>query len=559
MMIRIPRQNGVITKAEKKNNYDMKKGVLTMKKNNYDMKKGVLTMFKTKRFAFSLFTGILIFSSVCFADDPAEKRGVREDDRSGFYQWERYKVPNSEFYIAGSGGMGAFGNWIEDEAGSDLTPVFQELSILCGNSGAYLINNGHDDFKILTKNFKIIDLKTADLPYCLEFDGFCVLAGSSVNSLPYNKEKSVYFDVDGSEIADIDAYLAERGTTLETAVLDSNTSKDISEPFYGTGLFKRPFTGYRYTDGSPERNGNFYYENKIYLADANGNKLSELYDEIEQITPDLYLARNRIRDKAFLPTENFLYSVLSIKNGSVHEILSERDTPFRCVDLGKEKFIFPVGGSGEYYDENGEKISDLSAMLKRNDADLGRSQWAEEAITKSLDLGFIPSDISFNYRQNITRREFCELFMRHIKDTVYYHNYEQDFADSYESPFTDIDDHYVSAANAAGIVQGVGNGKFEPEREITRQEAAVMLCKAYEYTYANSSGEPQSKFADDKEIADWAKEYVYNICTYENNEGETLMSGTGNNMFSPNAFYTREQAVATLYRMFCKDYKGLVR
>lgn len=498
--------------------------------------------------------GVMALSSVCYAADPVEKRGVREDGYGGYYEWSRYKVPNSELYIAGSGGMGCLGCWIEDEDGNDLTAVFQDLGILCKNSGAYRIDNGHDSFGILTKNLKIIQLDWATLPYCLEFDGFYVLAGTYCSWLPYNREHTAYFDINGNEIADIDAYLAERGTTLEEAVLDTDTGYK-EEPFYDTGLIKKSLRGERFTDKSPDRGTNFYYVNKFYLTDADGNKLSEPHDKIEPITSDLYLTEDRISGEAYLPTENFLYSVLSVKNDSVKEILPERATPYRCVDLGKEKFLFPVGGSGEYYDENGGRISDLSEILKRNNADLSRSKWAEEAITRSLDMGYIPPDISFNYKQNITRREFCELFMRHIKDTIYYHNYSPDFAESYETPFTDIDDYYVSAANAAGIVQGTGSGKFEPDREITRQEAAVMLCKAYEYTYANSVGEAQPEFSDDDEISDWAKEYVYKICMYENYAGTKLMSGTGNNMFSPNAFYTREQAIATLYRMYYKDYK----
>lgn len=510
---------------------------------------------KLKNIIAAINVAVMILSSVCYAEDSVEKRGVREDGYGGYYEWSRYKVPNSEFYIAGSGGMGCLGCWIEDEDGNDLTPIYQDLGILCKNSGTYKIDNGHDNFGILTKNLKRIDLAWATIPYCMEFDGFYVLAGTYCSWLPYDREHTVYYDIEGNEIADIDAYLAERGTTLESALLDKDTSKDISEPFYDTGLFKRPLTGERYTDKSLERNGNFYGVNKIYISDEDGNRLSEPHDKIEFMASGLFLAKDYVTGKlGILPNENCTYSVLSIKDSVVKEILPKRDTPYRCVVLEKEKFIFPVGSSGEYYDENGVRIKDLSAVLKRNNADLSRSKWAEEAITKSLDLGYIPPDISFNYKQNITRREFCELFMRHIKETYYYHNYSPDFAESYESPFTDIDDYYVSAANAVGIVQGVGDGKFEPDREITRQEAAVMLCKAYKYTYLGSAGKTPPKFLDDDEISDWAKEYVYNICTYENDAGTKMMSGTGDNKFSPNAYYTREQAVATLYRMYDKDY-----
>ena len=44
-----------------------------------------------------------------------------------------------------------------------------------------------------------------------------------------------------------------------------------------------------------------------------------------------------------------------------------------------------------------------------------------------------------------------------------------------ESPFSDIDDIYITTAYNLKIVSGTGNNKFAPENYITRQEAAVMI------------------------------------------------------------------------------------
>ena len=488
---------------------------------------------------------VIMAFSACFADELPEKRGVRGDGNGDHYEWGRYKVPNTERYIAGAGGMGAFGNWIEDEDGNDLTPIYTGLSILCSNSGSYVIYYGHDDYGILTKDLKEIRLDVAVIPYCLEFDGFYVLAGTYCSYLPYYREGSVYFDIEGNKIDNIDSFLADRGTTLEAAVLD-NESTVREEPFYDTGLIKKNLFGERFTDKSLERGGNFYTVDKYYLTDADGNVLSKLCDEIKPITKGLYLVSDAVLSKNGERNGEYIYSVLSVKDESVKEVLPERKTPYRCVDLGKDLFMFPVGGSGEYYNINGERINDLSAVLKRNNADLGRSKWAEDAITASLDKGYIPPDISFNYRQNITRREFCELFMRHIEGK-YYGTY---FEKSYISPFSDVDDYYVSAANAVGIVQGTGGGKFEPDREITRQEAAVLLYKTAKFVNSGYDEKTQPKFSDDAEISDWAKETVYTVCAWENKKGERIMAGTGDNKFSPNEHFTREQAVAAFYRMY---------
>lgn len=37
---------------------------------------------------------------------------------------------------------------------------------------------------------------------------------------------------------------------------------------------------------------------------------------------------------------------------------------------------------------------------------------------------------------------------------------------------------FVGAASKAGIVNGVGNGKFNPQGAITREQAATMLARA---------------------------------------------------------------------------------
>lgn len=93
------------------------------------------------------------------------------------------------------------------------------------------------------------------------------------------------------------------------------------------------------------------------------------------------------------------------------------------------------------------------------------------------------------------------------------------------------------------IVNGVSETEFNPDGEITRQEAAAMLMRVYK-NYAEAekiSGEV--KFSDDEEIASWAKEDVYSI----NSLG--IMQGVGANSFAPADSYTREQSVATIMRM----------
>jgi len=75
--------------------------------------------------------------------------------------------------------------------------------------------------------------------------------------------------------------------------------------------------------------------------------------------------------------------------------------------------------------------------------------------------------------------------------------------------FSDVDpaQSYASAVAAireAGIVQGNGSGAFAPKRAITREEAALMVVRAYEATTGKKAPAGQAKFADQDAIGAWS-------------------------------------------------------
>jgi|GEM_PF-205071 len=77
------------------------------------------------------------------------------------------------------------------------------------------------------------------------------------------------------------------------------------------------------------------------------------------------------------------------------------------------------------------------------------------------------------------------------------------------NPFTDVNDPALTRAYYAGIVSGVGGGKFNPGAAVTRQEAAVMLHRVLTLLEDNSfRASGTASFADAHQIADWAKASV---------------------------------------------------
>lgn len=98
---------------------------------------------------------------------------------------------------------------------------------------------------------------------------------------------------------------------------------------------------------------------------------------------------------------------------------------------------------------------------------------------------------------------------------------------------------------------GKGNGLFDSEDSITRQEAAVMLQRTAKVLGFTLETSEKVEFADSSEFESWAVDgiaFVSSAVDVEN--GTKVMGGTGNNMFSPDDTYTRQQAFITVKRLF---------
>lgn len=98
---------------------------------------------------------------------------------------------------------------------------------------------------------------------------------------------------------------------------------------------------------------------------------------------------------------------------------------------------------------------------------------------------------------------------------------------------------YESIERAAqlGYVNGVGGGKFEPNRQLTRAEFVTMLHRMAGKTAANTAAGftdvPQNAWYRD--ALNWAAEKGY-------------VNGTGENSFNPDGKITRQEVVTILFR-----------
>lgn len=137
-------------------------------------------------------------------------------------------------------------------------------------------------------------------------------------------------------------------------------------------------------------------------------------------------------------------------------------------------------------------------------------------------------------------------------DDFYYNNNHPIYLPS--ATFQDLDDYYsegfyynatfIDMVYNIGIMNGISEDEFNPDGEITRQEAAAILMRVYRNYAETEESDYNFKFSDDEDIADWAKSDVYDL------NALGAMQGVGKDVFSPNGKYTVEQAIVTFWRLY---------
>ena len=101
---------------------------------------------------------------------------------------------------------------------------------------------------------------------------------------------------------------------------------------------------------------------------------------------------------------------------------------------------------------------------------------------------------------------------------------------------------FVNAAANAGLIVGY-DGYFRPDDYITREEMAVIIAKAFAYRGKTAGSGGIEKFTDKGEISDWAYSYVDSVTT------AGLISGMTPTTFVAGANTTRAQSASVIRRL----------
>lgn len=208
-----------------------------------------------------------------------------------------------------------------------------------------------------------------------------------------------------------------------------------------------------------------------------------------------------------------------------------------------------VGAVTSYTFEKVTKAATITAKFKKIEEtkdiwenpfnDVKENDWFYEAVKFASEKG-ITSGVSENVfapNDKVTRGQFITMLCRAygIKELT-----GDNFADCGNTWYTG----YLAAAKQLGISNGVGDNKFAPEKEITREEMVTLI-----YNYLKSIGEvdeeiQEATFADNDSISNWAKAGV----AFASEKG--YVNGKGNNLFDPNGDATRAELAQIFFNMF---------
>ena len=160
-------------------------------------------------------------------------------------------------------------------------------------------------------------------------------------------------------------------------------------------------------------------------------------------------------------------------------------------------------------------------------SDVSADFWGKAAISELSQKNVISGypDGTFRPYGNVTRAEFVKMLSSAFG-----------FNATAEIPFVDVNSNdwyysYISAAYAKGVINGSGGGFFNPNSEITREDACVII-----YRYLTGLGvlnATVASFADMAEFSDYASDSIATLA------GNGIVNGVGENRFDAKASINR--------------------
>ncbi len=188
-------------------------------------------------------------------------------------------------------------------------------------------------------------------------------------------------------------------------------------------------------------------------------------------------------------------------------------------------------------------LSQYTVMQSNKSFSDVENSWAKDEINELLGKGILDETASFNPTESITREEFTTWVARAYGVVD----------DGAQAPFSDIDtdhEHYTELASAynAGIIAGSGDGKFDPNTAMTKEQMSAILANAmtnFDEKKLNEglAGATLASASDSNLVSDWAGDDVAMLI-----ELGVLDNSTGE--INPQQELSKEEAASILKKIY---------
>ena len=419
-------------------------------------------------------------------------------------------------------------------AGSDITPYFENLVNAYGLSAetSYVSLGSKavaDAFLLLrdTKPGKLVPNDVGEVMEMIE-DSF-VLAAFNTGRAEFCFSGNTLLNADilsvqsSAELLDYNTSLTAAGVTyIKQKLMQGGYKKieDITDKFkelvhrgvllnykeQGYGHIHGYFTKYRAA-----------YENAGFVIPANENRsrYTKLLSLTDESLSSLASKFNNLKEETNTPVTN---------------IPGLNPSPGNNTSVGGS---FSTGGGTAYVDPNPAPVNP-PVQSGASFSDVPSDHWALQSVELLKEKGWITGYENGEFRPDnfITRAEFTKLIL-----TVFA------IKEGGEAAFSDVSENawyapFVAIAQANGIINGT-DGYFFPENNLTRQDAAVIICRILDKISKDTL-----TFTDLNDIAEYALPSVSYLASIG------IINGYTDNSFKPNGNITRAEIskiICTLY------------
>ena len=172
--------------------------------------------------------------------------------------------------------------------------------------------------------------------------------------------------------------------------------------------------------------------------------------------------------------------------------------------------------------------------------------WAASSVDRAV-ASVIPEGMALAYyadlRKSASRSTFAAIAVG-LYEAMSGKSAAEETKDAENAPFTDVvDDPYIQQAYALGFVNGDSETTFGPDKNLSREDAAVMLSRVYEKLGGTIPTVSAAPFADEDSMYGYAKSPVAFMAE------KGILNGVGDNRFNPKGYIKTEEALITALRM----------